>query len=260
MTAIATAAPRFEIGRVASRTFGTIGRNWLVFGSISLVLGAIPYGLLQWVQLGQVGAGAATNPLANWWIAPLGAFINLFSSCLIQASLVYGTVADLNGRRPTFGECLATGLRYMLPVLAISLLFGLGVGLGVILLIIPGVLMSLAWLVAVPVEVVERTGVFAAFGRSADLTRNHRGAIFGLMVVYFVIVWIVTLAIGGATLGVTYGVATATGGTKVAIAIFTAAFQSIVGMLGATGVASIYYELRSIKEGVGPEALASVFD
>jgi len=31
-------------------------------------------------------------------------------------------------------------------------------------------------------------------------------------------------------------------------------------VIASAGVASIYYELRSIKEGIGPEALASVFD
>jgi hypothetical protein len=31
-------------------------------------------------------------------------------------------------------------------------------------------------------------------------------------------------------------------------------------MVSTAGVATIYYELRSVKEGVGPEQLASVFD
>jgi hypothetical protein len=30
-------------------------------------------------------------------------------------------------------------------------------------------------------------------------------------------------------------------------------------LIGAAGVASIYYELRLVKEGVGPEQLAAVF-
>ena len=31
-------------------------------------------------------------------------------------------------------------------------------------------------------------------------------------------------------------------------------------VIAAAGIASIYYELRVIKEGIGPEALAAVFD
>jgi tetrahydromethanopterin S-methyltransferase subunit D len=43
----------------------------------------------------------------------------------------------------------------------------------------------------------------------------------------------------------------------VVAAPIAAVFQ---GMLGATGGAVLYFELRRIKEGVGVEALASIFD
>lgn len=256
MAAIATGSPRFDMGRVVNRTFGAIGRNLVVFGLISLFFGAIPYGVLQWAQLSGVRSGA-TNSLASAGLSLLSVFVSLFSSCLIQASLTHGTVADLNGRKASFGECLATGLRYMLPVLGIGILLGISVMFGILLFIVPGILMMLAWIVAVPAEVVERRGVFASFGRSTDLTRNHRGAIFGLAVAYWILVWVISAAIGVATLGAT---AAAKGNMVIAVAAFAAAAQSIIGMVGATGVAAIYYELRNIKEGIGPEALASVFD
>jgi hypothetical protein len=257
MTAFASAAPRFEMGRVVSRTFGAIGRNWVVFGAISLLFGAIPYGILQWLQMGEIDT--QTRAFSFSWWGPLSYVVDLLSSCLIQAALVHGTIVDLNGRRANFGDCLSTGLRYMLPVLGVGFLMGLGLLLGLVLLIVPGILMGLAWLVAVPAAVVERTGVTAAFTRSANLTRNHRGAIFGLMVCYWIVVWVVTMVMGALTLGAAYGAAADTG-LRIGSAVFTGAFQAIIGMLGATGIAAIYYELRSIKEGVAPETLLSVFD
>jgi hypothetical protein len=42
--------------------------------------------------------------------------------------------------------------------------------------------------------------------------------------------------------------------------VVTPLVQMLSSLLLAVGTASIYYELRFIKEGVGPEALASVFD
>jgi hypothetical protein len=36
--------------------------------------------------------------------------------------------------------------------------------------------------------------------------------------------------------------------------------QTVWALLGAAGVASVYFELRTIKEGVGAEALARAFD
>jgi hypothetical protein len=39
-----------------------------------------------------------------------------------------------------------------------------------------------------------------------------------------------------------------------------AALGVITSVLSSAGVAAIYYELRSTREGAGPEALAAVFD
>jgi hypothetical protein len=44
------------------------------------------------------------------------------------------------------------------------------------------------------------------------------------------------------------------------VILASALAQMINAILSAAGTASIYYELRQIKEGIGPEALASVFD
>ena len=42
--------------------------------------------------------------------------------------------------------------------------------------------------------------------------------------------------------------------------VVTPLVQSFTAMVGAAGVASIYFELRTIKEGIGIEALAAAFD
>ena len=105
-------------------------------------------------------------------------------SCL-QAAIVYGTIADLNGRRAAFGECLSSGLRnwFWLLLLAIGSWRSRRVRLHAADR--PRrACMAVAWIVAAPAQVVERTGVFGAFSRSAELTRGHRWPIFGLLVIY----------------------------------------------------------------------------
>jgi hypothetical protein len=118
-------------------------------------------------------------------------------------------------------------------------------------------MLALAWSVAAPVRVVENTPFFATFGRSAALTRGHRWAILGLYLVY---------ALGGAVLGLI--VAPLTGanpfagvqGLNPVYLIASAVIAVLLRAIQGTAVASIYYELRAIKEGVGPEQLAAVFD
>jgi len=51
---------------------------------------------------------------------------------------------------------------------------GLGVMVGFLFLIVPGVILAICWLVSAPVLVVEKVGVFRAMERSLALTRNHR--------------------------------------------------------------------------------------
>jgi hypothetical protein len=263
MTAATTGMQRFDMGRVIGMTFGAIGRNWRVFGLIALILAAAPQTLLELFRFSAMRQGPLSTESTILSVVSIP--ISLLTSCLLQAALVHGTVADLNGRRASFGDCVRTGLRFMAPVVAIAVVMGLALVFGFLLLIVPAVIMGLAWAVAIPAEVVERTGVFGAFSRSADLTRSHRWAILGLALVYWIAVMLISLLIGSIIAGLGFGAAFVAGGapaiaTMIVALIVTAALQVVLGTLGAVGAAAMYYELRSIKEGIGPDALASVFD
>lgn len=82
------------------------------------------------------------------------------------------------------------------PLLGVSLLFGLGVALGFVLFIIPGLILITIWSVVAPVTVLERPGVFAAFGRSRQLVRGNGWAVFGVIVLVFIAVFVVSIAAG----------------------------------------------------------------
>ena len=129
---------------------------------------------------------------------------------------------------------------------------------GLFLLIVPGVILALALCVSAPAQVVEGHGVFEALGRSSDLTRNHRGAILLLFVLFFIgfailraFAEIVPLTASFASIG-------AADTTK--LMVVDPLIQALSALLGAAGIASIYFELRTIKEGVGVEALAKAFE
>lgn len=81
-------------------------------------------------------------------------------------------------------------------LLAISLLFGIGVGIGFILLVIPGLILLVIWSVVAPVMVLERPRIFAAFGRSRELVRGNGWNVFGVFVLVFVAVIVISIAAG----------------------------------------------------------------
>jgi hypothetical protein len=257
---------RFEIGRVASRAFGAIGHNALTFALLSLVPG-IPAAFIAWRIAGLDMRTAVSVDPAEATVIGMAVVAYFVAAFVFQASVVHGTIAYLNGRRASAISCLATALRHLFPLLAIGLLIGLGLLAGFLLLLIPGFILAATWAVAVPARVAERVSATDALKRSRELTYGHRWAVFGLLALFFAlafairigarIVLVVTIlfaAPAGAT-------AAQTEPTLIAASSALSAIASMVSItVGAAGIASLYYELRRVKEGIGPESLASVFD
>jgi hypothetical protein len=82
------------------------------------------------------------------------------------------------------------------PLAAISVLFGIGVGIGFVFLIVPGLILLVIWSVVAPVTVLERPGVFAAFGRSRQLVHGNGWNVFAVIVVVFLSVLVVSVGVG----------------------------------------------------------------
>lgn len=267
----------FDIGRVAGRTFAPLRRNLVVFGLLTLALSGAPELAVNSLQLLTTQAGGAGAGLQTGLFLSIlaGAVVYVLSAFALQAAVVHGVIVDLSGGKPRFADCLTTGLRYLAPLLGLTVLvavvfvaglFATFLLVGIVplfgILFVPvylvlSVIVLLSWIVTVPVVVAERTSLSAAFARSAKLTRNHRGAIFGLVLAYFVLAIVVLLPTLAAAEAMRSSGGPAGAGTGIVV---SAAVQAISQLISAAGIASIYYELRSIREGVGPEALAAVFD
>jgi hypothetical protein len=155
------------------------------------------------------------------------------------------------------GTALSGAASMLLPLVGLGLLVALGVSVGLILLVIPGIFLALCWAVSAPVMVTERLGVVASMQRSMQLTQNHRWAILGLGVLYFIaymiVAGIVALVVGGTT-------GLMSGGQMGLVPLIVLTIVGVIASVVATvGAAAIYFELRQIKEGVGITELAKVF-
>ncbi len=245
---------RFEIARVLTRTTGVIGRNAPVFAALALALSGLPSLVLAIVERGALSSMGA--PAAGAF--GLGWIFNLLIGTLLQAALIHGAVSDLNGRPASLGDCLNTAARHVLPLIGLGIATTVAIGLGFLLFVVPGVILALALCVSTPVRVVEGLGVFAAMGRSGDLTRNHRGALLLLFVLYGVCLSVVQ-AVVGAVVGAAMVLAPGASELVAQLAV-TPLVQALGALVASTGIAAIYFELRAVKEGVGIEALAAAFD
>ncbi len=261
----------FEVGRVISGTFAVIGRNFVPFILLALLLGGLPNLLVALIQThfikGDIGAMTYSPQVIIGTI--VGALVMLACGFVLQAAIVHATVADLNGRRIAIADSLKVGLRNCLPLIGLAILMALGVMLGFILLIVPGVILAVMWAVAVPAKVVEKIGVTQAFSRSGDLTRSRRWPIFGLFLIYVIAAWILEMIVMAAFMpfAMSKGLPTSSTGIEglthslnLIELVASPIIATISTLISTAGGAVLYSELRGSREGVGPEAMASVFD
>lgn len=260
MTADQVASGRFDFGRVIQNTFGVSGRNFRELAILALVLSGVPAAILGWVQLHYSGLGMdSLDSFSNFGVAiGLGWVLAMVAGAILQATIVRVTVADLNGDAVSaLGEARKAVVSAV-PLLFLSFIAVLGILFGLLFLIVPGVILMVFWSVAIPALVIERPGILGSLSRSRNLTRGFRWPIFGLLVVYMVAYGVVSSVVGGVA-----GVAAMAGGAT-SMMVVSVAMSAAIGAAGAiigyAGTASIYYELRAAKEGVGAAQLAAVFD
>jgi hypothetical protein len=249
----------FRIGKVFGDTFSVIGRNLGLWVGLAVLFSALPTLILQFLILQPMLGVALTDPnvamtdpgmvAKTATVSMASGLVFLVLSALLQSSLIRATIEDLNGKRPSMGDCIGTAVSVLLPAIGLSLLIGIGVGIGFVLLIVPGIILLLRWCVAVPVLVQERQGVLGSMGRSAALTKGSRWALLGLFLILIVaaivIQWVaglIVLAVG-ATLGL----------------VLSSLVQSVVSMVVSTASAVSYVELRQVKEGTSISELAEIF-
>ena len=122
--------------------------------------------------------------------------LSLVGGLLVQGALI-GAVNDLHANLPAAPtRALYDRTRERLgTLLGASLLYGLGILAGLILLIVPGLIAVARWSLIVPLIVIERRGWREAFSRSNQLVTGRTGRVLVLVVIANVITGVVSLGI-----------------------------------------------------------------
>jgi hypothetical protein len=88
----------------------------------------------------------------------------------LYQGMVVNLVRDVQDARRDFsaGELLSSATPFILPLIGAGILAGLGIGIGLFLLLVPGLFLLTIWAVIAPVIVVEKSTVLAAFSARAS--------------------------------------------------------------------------------------------
>jgi len=71
-----------------------------------------------------------------------------------------------------------------------AILAAFGIGLGLVLVVVPGLVLLTWWSVIVPAIVLERAGVFRSFRRSRELVRGNAWNVFAVIVMTFAVLFV----------------------------------------------------------------------
>jgi len=153
--------------------------------------------------------------------------------------MVVQLVADVqDGRRDsTPRELLNAATPVLGKLILVGLVAGIGVVVGLILFLVPGLILFTFWFVAAPVVVLERPEGLLALGRSRQLVKGNGWPVFGVIAVLFVAVAVAAelIIIAAAAVG------------SAAALIVSVVLGVLTAPLAALPAAVLYFELRRLS-------------
>jgi hypothetical protein len=219
---------------------------------------------VMWLRRGDLGLVAlvfvwAPNFLAEFLPTEVAAFRALAS----LPSLVFFGGASLIAYQEMVGEpritvlgAMAVGLRRFFTLFMINAVSTILAFVGLILLVVPGIFVLAAFMVATAAAVAERKGSTAALERAWNLSRGSRGrlaALVGIAIVAYVL-----LLLAGGAIGVAIQLLGA-GDRAMQVGQFVLApvIATVLFAYTTVGAAAAYVNLRNVRE--GPIGVADAF-
>lgn len=198
----ATASPpvkRLEPGRVLSETFSVYRDNLGPLLGSALIVFAV-------VELVSLLLGEADSDGLVLLAIPLS-----LAGHALYTGVVVKLVQDVrDGRRDsTVGDLFSAAAPAIGSLVVFTILYTLGVALGFLLLVVPGMILLTIWSLGPPAIVVERIGPLDAFGRSRQLVKGVGWSVFIVLFVTFLIAAAVGIAIGALGFAISDGIGVA---------------------------------------------------
>ncbi len=256
-----TPARSMDFGRVLSTGFNALVKNAVPFLAVAFVLSGLPGFVLQYWLLGVATDNPSLELVLSWqfWGPILGSIvIGIISATILQGTLIGATVRHLSGRPVHIGQSVNAALARIVPIILVSLLVGICVMFGLLLLIVPGIIIYLMFSVAIPVMMAEGRGVTDSMSRSSELTKGSRPMIFLLIIVMGMVSGGVSTVCNAlfARIAAAYGDAAM---DRITLSLSSAVSDTITAAFGAVLIAALYVELRNAKEGASTDEIADVF-
>jgi len=213
----------------------------LLFLALALLVVG-PYDLLI---LGVSGASPLGQQNTSAYTALLLALLDFALVGPLVSALQVHAVLDIGeGGRPRLLELLGRGLRVLPVVAAAEIIAGIAIGIGLILLIIPGIILAIRFAVVAQVAAVERTDWPGAIRRSGRLVAGNYLRVFSLLFIV-TLVDLLLVDVIGKVAGTSASAPEVVLG--IAIGVLVRTFQAIT-------TAVLYFDLRARENALSSSA------
>jgi hypothetical protein len=169
-------------------TIGAVlGQAWSLytrFFARFFLLGLVVFAALNLVYALLVEAISSDSEGAIAALGVLGFAIAVIGTTWLEGAFVYAVQDVRDGSfDATLGDIFTRVSPAVLPLVVAGLLAGLGIAVGFMLFLVPGLILLTIWAVIGPVIVLEGTGALESFGRSRALVRGHGWTVFAIVLI-----------------------------------------------------------------------------
>ena len=201
-----------SLGELVTKTFELYRRDFskylILFVVVEAVIGVLTTLVRRAIVLPAAPpAGATAQQVLNWLPGFFGAVVALIALGLIVSWVFYpisiGGAVKMASDEITTGKAdLAASVRFVASRIvwlwAVILVVGIIVVLGLIALLVPGIILSIMFSLAVPVIMIEGTG-FESMGRSRKLVSQRWLKTLGLVILVGIVVGIASAVVSAVT-------------------------------------------------------------
>ncbi len=253
--------PRLPLGiaDLAGRALsGLISRWWLIF-AVSLIV-YFAAAMLNYGIFGDFLFTTESEDFSRPYVVftIFCTYLSITLASVIVTAFVTLVVCDADAARPvTVKNYFGSLARSMVRLLLLTIVICSITAIAILALVIPAIYLGVIWSVAVPILVIENTGM-SCLGRSAALTRGYRWPILGL-VIFMTIASLLFTVTGSALMGAGMFFDNTNEFSPLWLTIFDAVASSVTAAPFASMTAILYVRLMEINGGVGNKAMVDVF-
>lgn len=247
-----------SLSELLDRTFFLYRKHFVLFVGIV----ALPELIVLAIQLVGGTLRLHGSIFGSISVSLVATVVNILALTAAHAATVIA-VSDVHMERSTsIGGAFSAVKNRLLPILAILFCVDLGIGLGFLLLLVPGIYLALTWALAIPVTVLEGTGLNGTVNRSSTLTQGDKGRIFVVAFLIVVLIWVTMLIVDVPLVmlgAISHSGDPAALGGWMTISSSVGAFisTSLVGPLMTIALTLLYFDNRVRKEGFDMQLMMS---